>query len=74
MKKPSSPPFYLVWCEDGSAPRVKHVTVTRAEGEADRLAREHPGKSFVVLAPLARFTKRELELERFDPSLDEIPF
>lgn len=74
------PPFWLVWCEDGGAPTVKHVTYARAKAEAQRLARSLPGKHFVVLAAATGFLKRDLDETRFSnhaPDFDDdfqIPF
>lgn len=66
-------PYWLVWAEDGDAPRVKHRSQMAAEKEAERLANLHPGSSFCVLAPTARFTVRRVTIERFAPDLD-VPF
>lgn len=42
--------FYLVWCPDGARPpRYRHASLLSASQEAGRLAREHPGREFVVL-------------------------
>lgn len=68
-----NPPFFLVWCEDGGEPRIKHASITRAENEAQRLAEENPGKKFVVMVPSARFSVRRVNVERFDIET-EIPF
>lgn len=68
------PPFYLVWREGGNAPRVKHETVTQAENEAERLARQNPGVEFYVLTPTARAVERRVTITRFDPLANEIPF
>ena len=66
-------PFWLVWCENGGEPRVKHKTLYQAETEAERLARANPGKSFCVMACASRFTERRVTIERFDCD-DGIPF
>lgn len=58
MTRKQEPPFWLVWCEDGGAPTRKHETPERAEAEAIRLAQQSPGKSFCVLAMIARVTNR----------------
>lgn len=71
MNPPS--PFWLVWRENGGAPRVQHATQARAENEAQRLAEQHLGSRFIVLAPVARFSVQRVTVERFDPEL-EIPF
>ena len=73
MTRHSEPPFWLVWNEDGDAPRVKHMDPDSAEREATRLASLHPGKSFVVLAPIFRATKRTVDVERFAPDA-YVPF
>jgi hypothetical protein len=73
MMKEAEPPFWLVWNEDGDAPRMKQRTPDAAEAEARRLALLHPGKAFVVLAPTARYTHVALQEERFDANL-YIPF
>lgn len=60
-----TPPFWLVWCEDGGAPTVKHEDFARARSEAQRLARLNPGKHFVVMAAAIGFAKRDLDETRF---------
>ena len=67
-------PYWLVWQEDGGPPTVKHETQEAAEQEAERLARAFNGRSFVVLAPLARFTERRVTVERFEIDDDSVPF
>ena len=61
--------FWLVWCNDGAAPRVKHHNVESANSEAKRLARANPGRQFVVLESLGhyevddiKFTTHEVDL------------
>lgn len=66
MARPPEPPFWLVWCENGGTPTVRHESPDAAEREARRLAAAHPGKSFLVLAPVARCTKQDIVVERFD--------
>lgn len=68
------PPFYLVWNEDGFAPRFKHSSVTAAENEAERLATANPGQVFYVLIPSCRAVERRVTFERFDVLAPEIPF
>lgn len=60
-----NPPFWLVWCEDGGAPTVKHKDFALARAEAQRLARNNPGKHFVVMAAAIGFRKREFDETRF---------
>ncbi len=45
-------PFWVVWCDCGGVPTVKHITVEAARAEAERLARTNPGHRFHVLAAL----------------------
>ena len=42
--------FWMVWCEEQGMPKVKHLSVSSAEKEAERLARLHPGARFYVLS------------------------
>ena len=42
-------PFYLVWNPGGGPPTVRHDSEAAAVREAERLAREHPTMTFVVL-------------------------
>lgn len=35
-------PFWLVWCENGGEPRVKHKTPHQAEAEAERFGQSKP--------------------------------
>lgn len=72
MREMMEPPFWLVWCEDGGEPRVKHDHRGSAEGEARRLAAAHPGKRFCVLPCLGRFSVNNVLVETFDA--DAIPF
>jgi hypothetical protein len=62
-------PFWLVWNEEGSAPRFKHPTQDAAQAEAARLASENPGSKFHVLCPMATIsTSMDIVGVRFDPS------
>jgi hypothetical protein len=67
------PPYWVVWQENGDRPTYRHPTPDLAENEALRLARQMPGKTFVVLAPVARVTVGIETVERFDPD-SYIPF
>jgi hypothetical protein len=67
-------PFWLVWCEQRDPPRYRHLTREAAEAEASRLAKIYPGKSFFVLAPVARVTFEALRVERFVTADDDVPF
>lgn len=66
-------PFWLVWREDGLAPRYKHQSPEAAEAEARRLAIAHPGDAYMVLAPVARVRMDALKVERFVCD-DMVPF
>lgn len=68
------PPFWLVWREDGDNPTYRHPTQDSAESEALRLARLHPGSSFCVLMPFARFTENRVTIERFNTLDIDVPF
>lgn len=62
----TEPLFWCVWCEGGGNPTVKHRDYTAAKAEAQRLARQHPGRRFVVLAAAVAFVKRDLDEVRFE--------
>ena len=46
---------FLVWNPSASHPRVVHDTFESAQREAERLADQHRGQRFYVLAPLGYF-------------------
>ena len=71
--------FWLVWCESGGAPTVKHADYDRAKAEAQRLARANPGRRFVVLAAAIGFEVNDLKAVHYRPEIvnlldEEIPF
>lgn len=72
------PLFWCVWCEGGGSPTVKHGAFGAAKAEAQRLARNNPGKRFIVLAAALAYQKNDLVETRFhecDWQRDcEIPF
>ncbi|QVN18966.1 hypothetical protein [Burkholderia pyrrocinia] len=46
--------FWLVWSPSGAKPPTyRHGTPESAVREAERLAKLHPGETFVVLEPIA---------------------
>lgn len=49
-------PFWMVWCEGGGVPTMKHDNETKAKEEAERLASVAPGKNFFVLEAKLRVT------------------
>jgi len=63
--------FWLVWCENGGPPTVKHTDIASAECEAERLARKHRGTTFVVLEALASVNVTDVHWER---ATYELPF
>lgn len=62
--------FWLVWCEEGGAPTFKHPTHNSACREAERLARQVPGKRFHVLERIASCVKVDVQWDGEMP----IPF
>lgn len=70
--------YFVVWCEDGNSPTVKHTFYTSARIEAQRLARANPGHRFTVLASVMGFETMAITETVYlgmDRSLDdEIPF
>lgn len=70
--------YFVVWCEGGGTPTVKHADWTSAKREARRLARENKGLRFTVMVAVAGFQAvdlHEIEYLGFDRALDEeIPF
>lgn len=66
-------PFWLVWNPNGRSPTYKHPSVECATAEAERLARIHPGQTFVVLESVrARRVDDMLRIEMRPDS--DIPF
>jgi hypothetical protein len=41
--------IWCIWNKRGRMPRVFHETREKAEAEAQRLARKHPGHKFIVI-------------------------
>lgn len=62
--------YYLVWCESTGYTKFKHPTMEAAKQEAKRMAREHPEKTFTVLAPIVEMTVNNISEKYFD----HIPF
>lgn len=65
-------PYYVVWNPITGYTKYKHDTRQAAENEAKRLALEHRGQSFVVLAPISMMKIAEVQTTLFE--YDEIPF
>lgn len=47
--------FYMVWTKTGHVPRFTHSSFKAASDEASRLARQTPGRKFIVLKAVAKF-------------------
>ena len=56
-------PFWVIWSPQGGNPIVKHNTQPEAVAEAERLALQHPGREFYVLAAIARTKIKAVEVE-----------
>lgn len=52
--------FFLVWCENGGAPTVRHADYLTASREAKRLARANPGRRFTVMVAVRGFEVNDL--------------
>ena len=63
--------FWLVWCDGGGAPTVKHATYESAKNEARRLAQANRGKRFAVLQAIAHAVVDDVQFVEYR---DEIPF
>lgn len=50
----SDAPFFLVWNKDGRNPLKSHGHERVARNEARRLARKHPGATFIVLRGISK--------------------
>lgn len=55
MAEKPEPDFFMVWTKTGWAPRKAHPDFAGAAAEAERLARLHPGKKFIVLKAVAKY-------------------
>ncbi len=70
--------YFVVWCEGGGSPTVKHTSYATATNEAKRLARANPGQRFAVLAAVQAYERNDLRTVEYlglDGSInDEIPF
>lgn len=69
--------FWIVWCPTGAKPpSFRHPTFGAATTEADRLARENPGREFFVLGAESSCCAVSMQrVEYLDPTPDpQIPF
>lgn len=75
MSEQIEAPFWFVWNPAGRNPQHRHDSRELAITEAERLARNHPGETFIVLQSVC--ARRVDNMQRIDmrPDLDmEIPF
>lgn len=66
-------PFYMVWRENGGTPTRQHIDVGAARAEAERLARQHPGSRFYVLASIGDVQVNDTHWTPHD-QFDDLPF
>ncbi len=66
--------FFMVYAQDGGAPTYRHATVDEAKTEAERLARQNPGKKFFVLMTVAVSKRVDVESRMLVNLSDIIPF
>ena len=52
---PEPADFFLIWTKTGWRPRKAHDSFDAAVSEAERLARQHPGKKFIILKAVAKY-------------------
>ena len=55
--------FFMVYGMDQGAPVMRHGSYADAKREAERLARNNPGKDFYVLAAVSRSRRVDVETE-----------
>jgi len=55
-------PFWMVYGLDQGPPTWKHPSAHAATREAERLARLHPGKTFIVLEAIGAVRKVDVEI------------
>lgn len=63
MSKPvnSAPSFWMVWNPSGRSPTVRHPDPASAKQEAERLARQERGQTFVVLQSIGECRVRDID-------------
>jgi hypothetical protein len=66
--------FWMVWRRWGGAPTHQHDTEEGAAAEAERLARLHPGETFVVLEAVRALKVSDIHTIDLRGTTDEIPF
>ena len=71
---PNGRPFWMVWCPTGGMPRYRHDSEDSAHREAQRLARDKPGRVFVVLQSVSAYLAKDLQVIDLCPPSDTIPY
>lgn len=68
--------FWIVWNPAGRNPTFRHRSESAAVAEAERLARENPGQTFVVLQSVCARRTQTMECVDLSQPVDEreIPF
>jgi hypothetical protein len=61
-------PFWVVWEPTSGYTRVQHDSPSKANCEAERLARENPGKEFIVLMSYSGAVRKSVDRIDFDLS------
>lgn len=74
MLSNNATPFWLVWNPNGRNPTFRHAFEENAIREAERLARDNPGETFVVLASVAARSVSDMQRLDLRPPRDDIPF
>lgn len=54
MSEPNTD-FFMIWTKTGWAPKKSHPSFDAASTEAQRLAKLHPGKKYIVLKAVAKY-------------------
>lgn len=62
-------PFWLVWNPERSAPQHMHDTLHSATHEAERLARQNQGETFIVLESVTALAVNRVQRTDLRPSL-----
>lgn len=64
--------FYMLYVEGRSSPTVKHRTYLDAKREAERLAKNNPGKDVYLLSALDRFSTTTVTRTALSSALEEL--
>lgn len=65
--------FWMVWNPMRNAPVYQHRTLNNAIAEAERLARENPGQTFIVLESVMAIVVNDIQRTSLRPN-QELPF